>query len=77
MFAGCCSPSSCSTLPFDLRYRKALWVALFLSILKFVVELGMGAVDPAALAAGLAISGARTVLKQARMERQAIAVNAR
>ena len=40
MSASCCSHSSCSSPPVDPRYRKALWVALFLNALMFVVELG-------------------------------------
>lgn len=40
MSASCCSHSSCSTSPVDPRYRKALWVALFLNALMFVVEFG-------------------------------------
>lgn len=40
MSASCCSHSSCSSPPVDPRYRKALWVALVLNALMFVVELG-------------------------------------
>lgn len=40
MSASCCSHSSCSSPTVDPRYRKALWVALFLNALMFVVELG-------------------------------------
>jgi cation diffusion facilitator family transporter len=40
MSASCCSASSCSTPTVDPRYRKALWVALGLNALMFVVELG-------------------------------------
>lgn len=40
MSATCCSPSGCSSAPADPRFRKALWVALFLNALMFLVELG-------------------------------------
>jgi Co/Zn/Cd efflux system component len=40
MSASCCSHSASSTPPVDPRYRKALWVALVLNALMFVVELG-------------------------------------
>lgn len=40
MSASCCSSSSCSSLVVDPRYRKALWAALFLNAVMFVVELG-------------------------------------
>lgn len=40
MSASCCSASSCSSPPVNPRYRKALWVALVLNALMFVVELG-------------------------------------
>ena len=40
MSASCCSQSGCSSAPFDPRYRKALWIALFLNALMFFVELG-------------------------------------
>ena len=40
MSATCCSRSGCSGAPADPRFRKALWVALFLNALMFVVELG-------------------------------------
>lgn len=41
MSATCCSGSSCSSPPpVDPRYRRALWVALVLNVLMFVVELG-------------------------------------
>jgi len=40
MSASCCSHSSCSSPLVDPNYRKALWVALFLNALMFVVELG-------------------------------------
>ena len=40
MSAHCCS-HDCSAAPaFDPRYRRALWVALILNVLMFVVELG-------------------------------------
>ncbi len=39
MSANCCSGSSCSAPTFDPRYRKALWVALAVNALMFVVEL--------------------------------------
>lgn len=37
MSASCCAPSRPTV---DPRYRKALWVALFLNVIMFVVELG-------------------------------------
>lgn len=40
MSASCCSDPSCSAPAVDPRYRKALWVALGLNALMFVVELG-------------------------------------
>jgi Co/Zn/Cd efflux system component len=41
MSAHCCSSSSCSNdPPADPRFRKALWVALVLNAIMFVVELG-------------------------------------
>ncbi|HEX7891184.1 MAG TPA: cation transporter [Ramlibacter sp.] len=40
MSASCCSHSACSSPPVDPRYRKALWVALVLNALMFLVELG-------------------------------------
>jgi len=41
MSASCCSNAACSAPPaVDPRYRKALWVALVLNALMFVVELG-------------------------------------
>ena len=40
MSATCCSQSGCSSAPADPRFRKALWVALFLNALMFFVELG-------------------------------------
>jgi Co/Zn/Cd efflux system component len=40
MSASCCSGSSCSAPTVDPRYRKALWLALGLNALMFVVELG-------------------------------------
>jgi len=40
MSASCCSSSSCSSQVVDLRYRKALWVALVLNAAMFVIELG-------------------------------------
>jgi cation diffusion facilitator family transporter len=41
MSADCCSAPNCSpTRPVDPHYRKALWVALVLNLLMFVVELG-------------------------------------
>lgn len=40
MSATCCSQSGCSSTPADPRFRKALWVALFLNALMFFVELG-------------------------------------
>src|SRR5690349_2422637 len=39
MSAHCCSAPSCSRPVVDPRYRKALWVALGLNALMFVVEL--------------------------------------
>ncbi len=39
MSASCCSRSGCSSAPPDPRFRKALWVALVLNALMFVVEL--------------------------------------
>lgn len=39
--SACCSKSACSAPPpVDPRYRKALWVALVLNALMFVVEFG-------------------------------------
>ncbi|NKE68662.1 cation transporter [Ramlibacter sp. RBP-2] len=40
MSASCCSHSNCSSPVVDPRYRKALWAALFLNAIMFVVELG-------------------------------------
>jgi cation diffusion facilitator family transporter len=40
MSTNCCSHSSCSSPVVDPRYRRALWVALFLNVTMFVVELG-------------------------------------
>jgi Co/Zn/Cd efflux system component len=40
MSARCCSGSCSAPPPVDPRYRKALWVALVLNALMFVVELG-------------------------------------
>ena len=40
MSTSCCSSSSCSTPVVTPRYRRALWVALVLNALMFVVELG-------------------------------------
>jgi Co/Zn/Cd efflux system component len=40
MSAHCCSDSSCASAAPDPRYRKVLWVALFLNALMFAVELG-------------------------------------
>jgi len=40
MSATCCAQSGCSSAPSDPRFRKALWVALFLNALMFFVELG-------------------------------------
>lgn len=40
MSAHCCSHDSCSTAAPDPRFRKALWVALVLNALMFLVELG-------------------------------------
>ncbi|MBA2960809.1 MULTISPECIES: cation transporter [Ramlibacter] len=40
MSSSCCSNSSCSAPTVDPRYRKALWVALGLNALMFIVELG-------------------------------------
>ena len=40
MSAHCCSDHACSTPVVDPRYRKALWVALVLNAVMFVVELG-------------------------------------
>lgn len=40
MAAGCCAAPSCSSTRPDPRFRKALWVALVLNAVMFVVELG-------------------------------------
>jgi Co/Zn/Cd efflux system component len=40
MSARCCHDTSCSAPPVDPRYRKALWLALVLNALMFMVELG-------------------------------------
>ena len=40
MSGSCCSHSGCSSPVVDPRYRKALWVALFLNVTMFGVELG-------------------------------------
>lgn len=40
MSASCCSGASCSAPTVDPRYRKALWVALGLNAVMFLVELG-------------------------------------
>jgi Co/Zn/Cd efflux system component len=40
MSAHCCSGSSCASTTVDPRYRKALWVALVVNALMFVVEFG-------------------------------------
>lgn len=40
MSASCCSHSNDSSPPVDRHYRKALWVALLLNAMMFVVELG-------------------------------------
>lgn len=40
MSASCCSHSNCSSPVVGPRYRKALWAALFLNTIMFVVELG-------------------------------------
>lgn len=40
MSAHCCSHGCASSPPVDPRYRKALWVALVLNAMMFVVELG-------------------------------------
>ena len=40
MSAHCCSAPTCSKPVVDPRFRKALWVALVLNALMFVVELG-------------------------------------
>lgn len=40
MSAHCCHDATCSTPPADPRFRKALWVALVLNAVMFVVELG-------------------------------------
>jgi Co/Zn/Cd efflux system component len=40
MSAHCCSAPDCSSPSADPRFRKALWVALVLNALMFVVELG-------------------------------------
>lgn len=40
MSAHCCHDASCSNPPADPRFRKALWIALVLNAVMFVVELG-------------------------------------
>src|ERR1700749_1760083 len=40
MSAHCCSAPTCSADKPDPRFRKALWVALVLNALIFIVELG-------------------------------------
>jgi len=40
MSADCCHDAACSAPSVDPRYRKALWVALVLNAVMFVVELG-------------------------------------
>lgn len=40
MPAHCCQDATCSTPSVDPRFRKALWVALVLNAVMFVVELG-------------------------------------
>lgn len=40
MSAHCCAPDHSATPAVDPRYRRALWVALVLNVLMFVVELG-------------------------------------
>lgn len=40
MSANCCSAPGCSAPAVDPQYRKALWLALVLNALMFVVELG-------------------------------------
>lgn len=40
MSASCSCQSGCSSAPADPRFRKALWIALFLNALMFLVELG-------------------------------------
>lgn len=40
MSAHCCGDAACSSASADPRFRKALWVALVLNALMFVVELG-------------------------------------
>lgn len=40
MSAHCCHDATCSSPPVDPRFRKALWIALVLNALMFVVELG-------------------------------------
>ena len=40
MSAHCCGDVACSSASADLRFRNALWVALVLNALMFVVELG-------------------------------------
>ena len=41
MSASCCSDNACSATPaVDPRFRRALWIALVLNALMFVVELG-------------------------------------
>ena len=40
MSATCSCQSGCSSAPTDPRFRKALWVALFLNALMFLVEMG-------------------------------------
>ena len=40
MSAHCCSAPACPSTPPDPRYRKALWAALVINALMFVVEIG-------------------------------------
>lgn len=40
MSAHCCAAPACSTPTVDPRFRKALWIALVLNALMFLVELG-------------------------------------
>lgn len=40
MSANCCSPGATASPCIDPRYRKALWIALVLNSVMFVVELG-------------------------------------
>ena len=40
MSAHCCHDATCSSVPVDPRFRRALWIALVLNATMFVVELG-------------------------------------